>query len=70
VSGGERHFIPVLARAAAAAGADGFFLEVHPDPDQALCDGPNALPLNQLEQFLDHIIPITRCVRELPELEL
>ena len=70
VSGGERHCIPVLARAAAAAGADGFFLEVHPDPDQALCDGPNALPLNQLEQFLDHIIPITRCVRELPELEL
>ncbi len=70
VSGGERQFIPVLARAAAAAGADGFFLEVHPDPDQALCDGPNALPLDRLEDFLDQIVPITRTVRELPDLEL
>ena len=70
VSGGERHFIPVLARAAAAAGADGFFLEVHPDPDQALCDGPNALPLDHLENFLEHIIPVTRTVRELPDLDL
>ncbi|MGE4619813.1 MAG: 3-deoxy-8-phosphooctulonate synthase [Planctomycetota bacterium] len=70
VSGGERHFIPVLARAAAAAGADGFFLEVHPDPDHALCDGPNALPLDRLEDFLQHIIPMTKAVRDLPDLSL
>ncbi|HIC23228.1 MAG TPA: 3-deoxy-8-phosphooctulonate synthase [Planctomycetes bacterium] len=70
ISGGERHFIPVLARAAAAAGADGFFLEVHPDPDKALCDGPNALPLNRLDEFLQHIIPITEVVRKIPDLTL
>ncbi len=70
VSGGERHFIPVLARAAAAAGADGFFLEVHPDPDNALCDGPNALPLQRLEDFIEHLLPLIRCVREIPELDL
>jgi 2-dehydro-3-deoxyphosphooctonate aldolase (KDO 8-P synthase) len=45
-SGGDRRFAPILARAAAAAGADGVFVEVHPDPDQALCDGPNSLRLD------------------------
>ncbi|MGE4633356.1 MAG: 3-deoxy-8-phosphooctulonate synthase, partial [Planctomycetota bacterium] len=70
ISGGERHFIPVLARAAAAAGADGFFLEVHPDPDQALCDGPNAMPLDRLEEFIQHIQPIARAVRETPDMNL
>ncbi|MCA8962411.1 MAG: 3-deoxy-8-phosphooctulonate synthase [Planctomycetes bacterium] len=69
-SGGERPFIPVLARAAAAAGADGFFFEVHPDPSRALCDGPNALPLDTLEPLLDQLEPLTRLVRELPDLEL
>ena len=47
-SGGQREFAPVLARAAVAAGADGVFLEVHENPDKALCDGPNSLPLEQL----------------------
>ncbi len=51
-SGGERQFAPVLARAAVAAGADGLFMEVHPDPDRALCDGPNSLPLDSLEPLL------------------
>ena len=47
-SGGDRRFAPVLARAAVAAGADGVFTEVHTDPDRALCDGPNSLPLDAL----------------------
>jgi 2-dehydro-3-deoxyphosphooctonate aldolase (KDO 8-P synthase) len=46
-SGGQREFVEYLARAAVAAGANGVFLEVHPDPDSALCDGPNSLPLDQ-----------------------
>ena len=51
-SGGQREFAPVLARAAIAAGADGIFLEVHEDPDKALCDGPNSLPLDELPGLL------------------
>jgi 2-dehydro-3-deoxyphosphooctonate aldolase (KDO 8-P synthase) len=51
-SGGQREFAPVLARAAIAAGADGVFLEVHEDPDKALCDGPNSLPLDELPGLL------------------
>lgn len=48
-SGGERKFVPVLAKAAVAAGANGLFFEVHPDPDKALCDGPNMIPLRDVE---------------------
>ncbi|MFH1033092.1 MAG: 3-deoxy-8-phosphooctulonate synthase [Pseudomonadota bacterium] len=51
-SGGDRRFIVPLARAAVAAGAHGVFLEVHPDPEHALCDGPNSLPLDQVERLL------------------
>ena len=51
-SGGQREFVENLARAAIAAGADGVFLEVHPDPDSALCDGPNSLPLDQVRPLL------------------
>lgn len=51
-SGGQREFVENLARAAVAAGVDGVFLEVHPDPDSALCDGPNSLPLNQVRSLL------------------
>lgn len=54
-SGGQREFAPVLARAAVAAGADGVFLEVHEDPDKALCDGPNSLPLDQLPDLLSQL---------------
>ncbi|MGC8504070.1 MAG: 3-deoxy-8-phosphooctulonate synthase [Acidithiobacillus sp.] len=51
-SGGQREFVPVLARAAMAAGVAGLFMETHPDPDQALSDGPNAWPLGQMETLL------------------
>ncbi|MDA8432958.1 MAG: 3-deoxy-8-phosphooctulonate synthase [Nitrospiraceae bacterium] len=54
-SGGQREFAAPLARAAAAAGVDGFFLEVHPDPDRALCDGPNMIPLGEVESLLKAI---------------
>jgi 2-dehydro-3-deoxyphosphooctonate aldolase (KDO 8-P synthase) len=51
-SGGQREFIPVLARAAVAAGIAGLFMETHPDPDKALSDGPNAWPLDRMESLL------------------
>jgi 2-dehydro-3-deoxyphosphooctonate aldolase (KDO 8-P synthase) len=51
-SGGQREFAPFLARAAAAAGVDGFFIETHPMPEKALSDGPNMIPLHQMEEFL------------------
>ncbi|HEY0740141.1 MAG TPA: 3-deoxy-8-phosphooctulonate synthase [Chryseosolibacter sp.] len=51
-SGGQREFAPFLARAAGAAGVDGFFIETHPNPDKALSDGPNMIPLHQMEEFL------------------
>jgi 2-dehydro-3-deoxyphosphooctonate aldolase (KDO 8-P synthase) len=51
-SGGQREFAPFLARAAAAAGVDGFFIETHPDPAKALSDGPNMIPLHEMEDFL------------------
>lgn len=54
-SGGEREFIPYLIRAGVAVGADGIFMEVHPEPDKALCDGPNSLPLSDLENILQQI---------------
>lgn len=54
-SGGQREFAPFLARAAAAAGVDGFFIETHPVPDKALSDGPNMIPLKEMESFLKMI---------------
>lgn len=57
-SGGQREFIPYLTRAAVAAGVDGLFMEVHPDPDHALCDGPNSLPLDNVESLLKKILQI------------
>jgi len=51
-SGGQKQFAPYLARAAAATGVDGFFIETHPDPHKALSDGPNMIPLDQMESFL------------------
>ncbi len=61
-SGGQKEFAPVLARAAAAAGVDGIFLEVHPDPDRALCDGPNMIKLNDLEGVLKPVKAIHEIV--------
>lgn len=54
-SGGQREFAPFLARAAAAAGVDGFFIETHPVPEKALSDGPNMIPLKEMESFLKMI---------------
>jgi len=57
-SGGQREYAPVLARAAVAAGANGVFLEVHPDPDNALCDGPNSLRLDSVGKLLHELVGI------------
>lgn len=57
-SGGQREFAPALARAAAAVGVDGFFIETHPNPDEALSDGPNSLPLADVEDFLTSLTKI------------
>src|SRR5207245_3927427 len=51
-SGGQREFVPVLARAAVASGIAGVFMETHPDPDKALSDGPNAWPLDRMKELL------------------
>lgn len=55
-SGGDRQFTPYLAKAAAAAGVDGFFIETHPNPEKALSDGPNMIPLQEMETFLKSIL--------------
>jgi len=57
-SAGERQFVPVLSRAAVAAGADGLFMETHPDPDKARCDGPNSMPLDQMKDLLKTLLAI------------
>jgi 2-dehydro-3-deoxyphosphooctonate aldolase (KDO 8-P synthase) len=62
-SSGKREFIPPLARAAVAAGCDGLFVETHINPDQALCDGPNMLRLNELEKLIIQIKKINKIVR-------
>jgi 2-dehydro-3-deoxyphosphooctonate aldolase (KDO 8-P synthase) len=61
-SGGQREFIPALARAAMAVGIDGLFIEVHPDPAKALCDGPNSLPLAEVEPFLKQLLAVRQAV--------
>jgi 2-dehydro-3-deoxyphosphooctonate aldolase (KDO 8-P synthase) len=62
-SGGQREFVPVLARAAVAAGVAGLFMETHPDPDQALSDGPNAWPLGRMRELLSTLVKIDRLVK-------
>lgn len=62
-SGGQREFIPTLARAAVAAGIDGLFMEVHPEPEKALCDGPNSWPLAEVAPLLRRLLAI-RAVAE------
>ncbi|MBU2226702.1 MAG: 3-deoxy-8-phosphooctulonate synthase, partial [Proteobacteria bacterium] len=66
-SGGDRRMVPCLARAAVAAGIDGLFLEVHPDPDRALCDGPNSLALDGLRGLLVALKRIEAAVRDTQE---
>ena len=68
-SGGQREFIPVLARAATAAGVAGLFMETHPDPAKALSDGPNAWPLQQMQALLETLVAIDRTVKEHDYLE-
>ena len=63
VSAGEREFIAPLARAAVASGVDGIFMETHPRPEEALSDGPNSLPLAEVEQLLEKLIEINACVK-------
>ena len=62
-SGGQREFVPVLARAAVAAGIAGLFVETHPDPAQALSDGPNSWPLGRMRELLETLIEIDRVVK-------
>jgi 2-dehydro-3-deoxyphosphooctonate aldolase (KDO 8-P synthase) len=62
-SGGQREFVPVLARAAVAAGVAGVFLETHPEPDKAFSDGPNAWPLAELEPLLERLLAIDAIVK-------
>ncbi len=61
-SSGQREFIGTLSRAAVAAGIDGLFMEIHPNPDQALCDGPNSIPLNKVEELLVQLIRVRNSV--------
>lgn len=69
-SGGRRSQLPELGRAGMAVGLAGLFLESHPDPDNALCDGPSALPLAQLETFLTHMKAVDETVKSLPALQI
>jgi 2-dehydro-3-deoxyphosphooctonate aldolase (KDO 8-P synthase) len=62
-SGGERQFIPVLARAAVASGIAGLFMETHPNPEKALSDGPNAWPLGMMQGLLETLVELDRTVK-------
>ncbi|MHB8423626.1 MAG: 3-deoxy-8-phosphooctulonate synthase [Gammaproteobacteria bacterium] len=68
-SGGQRQFIPVLARAAIGVGVAGIFMETHPDPDQALCDGPNSWPLKLMEELLTTLKELDNPVKRKPYVE-
>jgi len=61
-SGGQREFIPPLCRAAVAAGVDAIFMETHPRPEKALCDGPNSMPLDRMEELLNQLLAIRRAI--------
>lgn len=65
-SGGQREHVPVLARAAVAAGISGLFMETHPDPDQALSDGPNSWPLSRMQALLEVLVQIDAVVKAAP----
>jgi 2-dehydro-3-deoxyphosphooctonate aldolase (KDO 8-P synthase) len=65
-SGGQREFVPVLARAAVAAGVAGVFMETHPDPAKALSDGPNAWPLDRMEALLTTLKQLDQVAKSRP----
>jgi 2-dehydro-3-deoxyphosphooctonate aldolase (KDO 8-P synthase) len=68
-SGGQREFVPVLARAGVAVGVAGLFMETHPDPANALSDGPNAVPLKHMRALLEQLVALDRVVKAQPLLE-
>lgn len=68
-SGGQREFVPVLARAAVAVGVAGLFMETHPDPAHAMSDGPNAVPLKRMRALLEQLVALDRVVKQQPLLE-
>jgi 2-dehydro-3-deoxyphosphooctonate aldolase (KDO 8-P synthase) len=65
-SGGQREFVPVLARAAVAAGVAGIFMETHPNPAKALSDGPNAWPLDRMPSLLATLVELDTAVKKTP----
>lgn len=69
-SGGRRHQVLDLARAAMAVGLAGLFLEAHPDPENAMCDGPSALPLDKLDPFLAQVKAVDDLVKSFPQIEI
>ncbi len=68
-SGGQREFVPVLARAAIAVGVAGVFMETHPDPNNAMSDGPNAVPLKHMKALLEQLLALDRVIKKQPLLE-
>jgi 2-dehydro-3-deoxyphosphooctonate aldolase (KDO 8-P synthase) len=68
-SGGQRQFVPYLARAAAAVGVDGLFMEVHPDPASAPSDGPNMVPLHELAELLEGVLAVRAATQPLPPVD-
>lgn len=68
-SGGQREFVPVLARAAVGVGVSGLFMETHPNPEKALSDGPNAVPLKKMKELLAQLLEIDQAVKRRPFLE-
>ena len=69
-SGGRRHQVAELGRAGMTQGLAGLFLEAHPDPDKALCDGPSALPLSALKPFLAQMKAVDDLIKSLPPLDI
>lgn len=63
-SGGQREFVPVLARAALAVGVAGVFMETHPNPEKALSDGPNAVPLGRMKDLLIQLVALDKVVKQ------
>ncbi|MGY4828457.1 3-deoxy-8-phosphooctulonate synthase [Sphaerotilaceae bacterium SBD11-9] len=68
-SGGQREFVPVLSRAAIAVGVAGVFMETHPDPKNAMSDGPNAVPLKHMKALLEQLVALDRVIKKQPLLE-
>ncbi|MDP3224207.1 MAG: 3-deoxy-8-phosphooctulonate synthase, partial [Rubrivivax sp.] len=68
-SGGQREFVPVLSRAAVGVGVAGLFMETHPDPANAMSDGPNAVPLKHMKALLEQLLALDRVVKQQPLLE-